>query len=41
MQCTSLTPLLSTSLGYQEIEALHDRVCSALNIPPRSVEILI
>ena len=41
MQCTSLTPLLSTSLGYQEIEALHDRVCSALDIPPRSVEILI
>ncbi|RVW66506.1 Retrovirus-related Pol polyprotein from transposon 17.6 [Vitis vinifera] len=34
------SPMLSTSLGYQEIEALHDRVLSAFDIPPRPVEIL-
>ncbi|RVW20839.1 Retrovirus-related Pol polyprotein from transposon 17.6 [Vitis vinifera] len=28
------SPMLSTSLGYQEIEALHDRVLSAFDIPP-------
>ncbi|RVW80496.1 Retrovirus-related Pol polyprotein from transposon 17.6 [Vitis vinifera] len=28
------SPMLSTSLGYQEIEALHDRVLSTFDIPP-------
>ncbi|RVW81842.1 hypothetical protein CK203_050827 [Vitis vinifera] len=30
-----------TSLGYQEIEALHDRVFSAFDIPSRPVKILV
>ena len=33
--------MLSTSLGYQEIEALHDGVLSTFDIPPGPVEILV
>ena len=32
---------LAFILGYQEIKALHDRVFSAFDIPPRPIEILI
>ena len=32
---------LAFILGYQEIKALHDRVFSAFDIPPRSVQVLI
>ena len=41
MRCYDGAPFLGTSLGYHEIEALHDRVFSAFDISLRPVEILI